>query len=160
MDGYPGVGGGPVLGIPQFDKPDRQILVLGIDGTLSVLNDVDEYVIERPCKITSVQIALRSTGTTSGSTTVDVKRQPKQGGAFATILSAALSVAFNAGGGSKWAASWGSTPTDGKGIAGAAGEPNGLQCYPGDVLRVDVTAIPGVASAGLSVYVGIVNSQV
>jgi hypothetical protein len=159
MNGYPGVGGGPVLGIPQFDKPDRQILVLGVDGTLAVLNDLDEYVIERACKIVAVQASVRSTGGTSGNTTVDVKRQPK-GGAFATVLAAALSIPFNAAAGSKWAASWGSTPQDGKGIAGAAGEPNGLQCQPGDVLRTDVTAIPGTASAGLSVYITIVNTQV
>jgi hypothetical protein len=148
-----------MLGL-TYDKPDKSVILLGNDGSLSVLNDVDEYVFDEPGRIVSVIAALRSTGATSGQTTIDVKKAPRGPGAFTSILATALSIAFNAAAGNKWAASWGSVPQFGKGLATAGGEPSGVVCAPGDILRLDVTAIPGTASAGLSVYVKVVNTQV
>lgn len=148
--------------LPTYDKPDRQIILMGCDGNLAVLNDLDEYVITVPCRITKVHGTVRSTGATSGNTTFDVKKSAGGVGAFTSILTAALSIPFNAAAGAKYATSWGNAnkPQDGKGLTPSVKEPSGVECQPGDVLRLDVTAIPGTTSAGLSVYLEAVNTQV
>lgn len=143
------------MDIPGVQLVRRRTVVLGNDGNLAVANDVDEYVPLHKGRIVGVSAALRSTGGTSGSTTVDVKRSTG-GGAFASILTATLSIAFNAAAGAKNASAG---TKDGQGIAGAAKEPSGLEFNAGDVFRLDVLAIPGATSAGLSVYLEIIETD-
>jgi hypothetical protein len=146
-----GQGGAPPLVGLQLTR--RRTVTLFVDGNLAVANDVAEYIAPRAGRVLGVSIGLRSIGAVSGSTSVDVKLS-KSGGAFATILGAVLSIAFGAA--SKSVASG---ANDGGGMSGAVGEPNGVPFGDGDVLRVDVTAIPGTTSAGLAVYLEIAETD-
>lgn len=141
-----------------FEGSRRRTVVLGNDGALAVLNDVDEYVPLHKGRVIGVSASLRSAGGTSGNTTIDVKKTPtgNPGGAFATILTSQLSIPFNAAAGAKNVSAG---ATDGKGLAGSAKEPSGVDFAAGDIFRLDVIAIPGTASAGLSVYLEIVETE-
>ena len=139
-----------------FEGTRRRTVVLGNDGTLAVLNDVDEYVPLHKGRLIGVSASLRATGGTSGQTTIDIKKSPAGGLAFASVLSATLGIAFNAAAGLK-NVSAGSK--DGQGLAGSAKEPSGVEFAAGDIFRLDVLAIPGVASAGLSVYLEIIETE-
>jgi len=118
----------------------KSVITLPKSGTLAVANEVAGYEVPPGLfgRVQDVEIFLGGTGATSGSTTVDVKKNG------VSILTAALSIAFGA-----------ATKRVRAGISGlvmgpaGAGEPPGVDFAPGDYFRVDVTAIPGVASSDL-----------
>ena len=115
-------------------------------GALAVANDVSAWEAQFNGRIVEVEVYLKSTGTTSGSTTVDVKKNG------VSILAAALSIAFNAA----------TKRTRSKAFAAAAaqGEPSGVRFAAGDYIQADVTAIPGVASSDLAVYLHVAPDDV
>jgi len=102
-------------------------------------------------RVLSAQLSLRTTGATSGATTVDVNKAP--GGASpATILPAAkLSIPQGAAGKNAFSI-----------VAGGVGHPNGVPIDgdQGDTIEVDVDAIPGTASTGAVVFVEIAITNV
>jgi hypothetical protein len=115
----------------------RFVKTLHKAGNQAVANDIAEWQAQFAGRITEVEVSLGNIGGTSGQTSVDVKKNG------VTILSAVASIAFNAA-----AKTVRVVP-----IAGpsGAGEPGGHDFVAGDVFRVDVTAIPGTASADLTV---------
>jgi len=101
-------------------------------------------------RVLSASLSLRTTGATSGATTVDVKKSP--GGANpASILPAVLSIAQGA-----------ATPYVFSKVAGGVGEPNGVPVDGdnADTITVDVTAIPGTASAGGQLFLEVAITDV
>ena len=118
-------------------------------GTLAAVAGVWSYLVPagRFFRIQNVAMSLETTGSTSGATTVDVKKNGT------SILSAVMSIAQGAS--TKYVAAASVVP----GAAGA-GEPGGVDVQPGDVLTVDITAIPGTASTGLSVVMQTVQKDI
>jgi hypothetical protein len=120
----------------------RFVKTLHKAGALAVANDVAEWQAQFFGRITEVEISLGSTGSTSGSTSVDVKKNG------VSILTAVLTIAQ--GSATHNLRTGGANPGVIAAPAGA-GEPGGMEFVPGDVIRVDVTAIPGTTSADLTV---------
>jgi hypothetical protein len=118
-------------------------------GALAAVNDVAEWEAQFYGRIVEVETSLGSIGGTSGNTTVDVKKNGT------SIFVAAPSIAFNAAQKRRRDSATTLLPVGTVGAAGnltpTAGEPNGVDFAPGDLFRVDVTAIPGTASSDLTV---------
>jgi hypothetical protein len=135
----------------------RRTIHLFVDGNQAVANDVAAYVFEKPARIVGVKTGLRNIGGTSGATTVDGKLNT------VSIFSTVPSIAFNAAAKERYdcasALPNGMTGSGGV-LTPANGEPTGVRVHPGDRYRVDVTAIPGTASVGLSVYLELVEEDV
>ena len=101
-------------------------------------------------RVLSAALCLRTTGATSGATTVDVNKAPG-GSSPATILATPLSIAFGAAVKSVQAK-----------VAGGTGEPSGVTVNgnKGDTIEVDVDAIPGTASTGALVILEVAVTDV
>lgn len=99
-------------------------------GNLAAAAAVATFVAVFRFRLTAVVLALGNTGGTSGNTDVDVNRNG------ASIMPAqALRIAQGA------ATKYVKAPP-----AGATGEPSGLVIEPGDVITIDIDAVPGTAS--------------
>jgi len=137
----------------MLDRTRKMIVnfVLGPD-TLAAVVGAATWAVPAGFKgrVLSAALSLRTTGTTSGATTVDVNKAP--GGVTpVTILSTPLSIAF------------GATVKSVKAkVAGGTGEPNGVPVDGdnGDTITVDVDAIPGVASAGGQLFLEVAVTDV
>jgi len=105
-------------------------------GALAAATDVAGYRAQRNFRVIGVSMFLRTTGATSGSTTVDVNK------AGASILSAAMSVAQGAA--QKW--------QEGALGSAARGYPRGVDVLKGELITVDIDAIPGTTSNDLEVF--------
>lgn len=130
-------------------------------GALAVANDVAEWEAQFYGRILEVETSLGSIGGTSGSTTVDVKKNG------VSIFSAAPSIAFNAAQKRRRDSMGPLLPVGTVGAAGnlvpgpvGAGEPGGVDFVPGDFFRVDITTIPGAASSDLTVDLHIIARDV
>lgn len=121
----------------------RFLKSLFVDGALTVANGLATWSAQFKGRINEIELSLRTTGATSGATTVDVKKNG------VTILSAVFSVAQGAATKFVRTAPGGAGPSLVLGPAGG-GEPSGVDFVEGDLFTVDVTAIPGTASAGLT----------
>ncbi|HWQ96716.1 MAG TPA: hypothetical protein VN538_01290 [Clostridia bacterium] len=88
------------------------------------------------CRILEAEAALNTTGSTSGNTDVDVNK----GGAS---IMAAQALRIAQGSATKFVKA--------KPSVGVVGEPAGVPCEVGDVITVDVDAIPGTTSKDLTV---------
>ena len=122
----------------------RVVVDLSKSGALAVANEVAGWEAQFRGRIVEAEVFLGNLGGTSGQTAVDVKLNG------VSIFTAAPSVAFNAA--AKRVRTAALTPV--------AGEPSGVRFGPGDYFRVDVTAIPGVASQDLTVTLSIVLEDV
>jgi hypothetical protein len=125
-----------VLRFGGYDPIRRVAVQLPKSGNLAIANEVAGWEAQFIGRIIEAELFLGNLGGTSGSTTVDVKKNG------VSILTAALSIAFNAA----------TKRTRQKNLIGAFGEPSGVPFTAGDYFRVDVTAIPGAASADLIVH--------
>lgn len=127
----------------------KSVITLAKSGALAVANEVAAYEVPPGLfgRVQDVQVFLGNIGGTSGSTTVDVKKNG------VSILQAPIAIAFNA------ATKRARTAALVVGPAGA-GEPPGVDFAPGDYFRVDVTTIPGVASQDLIASLQIVEKDV
>lgn len=118
-------------------------------GAQAVANDIAEWEAQFYGRIVEVETSLGNIGGTSGSTTVDVKKNG------VSIFAALPSIAFNAATKRRRDSASALLPVGTVGAAGnltpTAGEPNGVDFAPGDLFRVDVTVIPGAASSDLTV---------
>jgi hypothetical protein len=142
--------------MPQLIR--REIIHLHKAGAQTVANDVAAYEFQSHGRIVEVETYLGNIGGTSGSTSVDGKLNG------ASIFSTVPSIAFNAA--TKRRRDSSTTATGASGgsannvLTPAAGEPFGVRFHPGDYYRVDVTTIPGAASADLSVFLHVVLEDV
>ncbi len=147
-DAGPSRAGAPMQG-GDFG-PRRVVVHLHRAGAQAVANDVAGYEFQSRARIVEVETYLGNIGATSGATNVDGKLNT------VSIFTTVPSIAFNAAtkrrrdaAGPVFPAASGSggvlTPVFG-------GPEAGVRVQPGDYYRVDVLAIPGVASADLSVY--------
>ncbi len=138
--------------------PRRVVIHLHKAAALAVANDVAGYEFEFRGRIVEVETYLGNIGTTAGATTVDGKLNT------VSIFSTVPSIAFNAATKRRRdAAGPVILPTGGSGsgvLTPAFGGPEaGVRVQPGDYYRVDVLAIPGAASADLSVYLHLVLEE-
>ena len=122
----------------MLDRIRKIIVTLGLPGALAAGTSRAIWPVPAGFKgrVLSAALSLRTTGTTSGATTVDVNKAP--GGASpVTMLSTPLSIAFGAAVKSVKAL-----------VAGGTGHPTGVAVDGdnGDTIEVDVDAIPGVTS--------------
>jgi len=123
----------------------RSYVSLALPGNLAVAAGVAGFVAEFPANIVKAQLYLGSTGTGAGSTTVTVKKN-----GTAILPAAGLTIAGAAAG--KTAESATTKPE---------GLPGGVRIDVGDVITVDVSAIPGTtASANGEVKLHIVQSDI
>lgn len=102
------------------------------DGALTAATDKAIWPVRKPCRLLECSLSLRATGGTSGNTDVDVNKN-------GTSILAAPGLRIAQGATTKYV---NTKPT------GAAGMPGGVALKPGDVVSVDVDAIPGAASTG------------
>jgi hypothetical protein len=135
--------------------PRRVVIHLHKSGAQGVANDVAGYEFQFRAKIVEVETYLGNIGTTSGATQVDGKLNT------VSVFSTVPSIAFNAATKRRRdAAGPVILPTGGAGngvLTPVFGGPEaGVRVAPGDYYRVDVLAIPGAASADLSVYLHLV----
>lgn len=126
----------------------RSVKSLFVGGALAVAAGRATWAAQGKGRIQEIEMALGLTGGTSGSTTIDVKKNGTsilvgtplsiaQGSATKFVRSAAL-VYGPAGG----------------------GEPAGVDYVEGDVFTVDVSAIPGTTSTDLTVDLFGINKDV
>lgn len=127
---------------PQLVR--RVVIPLHKSGALAVANDVAAWEAQFRGRILEVEVYLGGTGTTSGQTTVDVKKNA------VSVLGATVGIAFNAATKRSRTAN----------LTNPYGEPSGHRFQPGDYFQADVLAIPGVASADLSVYLHVALEDV
>lgn len=131
----------------------RKIIVtIPLPGTLAATAERGAWPVPAGFKgrVLSAALHLQSTGATSGSTQVDVNKAP--GGANpASILPAVLSIAQGA-----------ATKHTKSKVAGGAGHPTGVPVDGdrGDLITVDVDAIPGTASANGAVFLEVAVTDV
>ncbi|HWR37015.1 MAG TPA: hypothetical protein VN622_14225 [Clostridia bacterium] len=122
----------------------RTTINLPISGALAVAAGVVTWAAQFRGRIEEVELSLGTTGSTSGSTTVDVKK----GGAS---IMAANALQIAQGSATKYVRA---SP------AAASGHPKGLPFEPGDVITVDVTTVPGTASTNGLVTLSIIAQDV
>lgn len=123
----------------NYNPTRRIVLCLPKSGNLAIANEVAGWEAQFNGRIVEAELFLGNIGGTSGATTVDVKKNG------VSILPSALSIAYNAA----------NKRVRQGGLVGAIGEPSGVPFTKGDYLRVDVTAIPGTASADLIAHLHI-----
>ena len=112
-------------------------VTLPITGNLAVGNDKVGWEAQMRCRLVEAEVYLQSIGTTSGATTIRINQ-----GATSLFGATALQIAYNA-------ATKRVRATPAVAMTGSA--PSGVSVAPGDYITVDVTAIPGVASANATV---------
>jgi hypothetical protein len=117
----------------------RLMKSLFVGGAVAVVNGRATWAAQCKGRVQEVEMSLGLTGSASGATTIDVKKNGTsimvgtpltiaQGSATKYVRSAAL--VYGAAGG---------------------GEPGGVDFVEGDVFTVDITAIPGTTSTDLTV---------
>jgi hypothetical protein len=106
-------------------------VTLPINGNLAVGNDKAGWECQKRSRLVEAELYLQSIGTTSGATNIRINN-----GATSLFGATDFQIAFNA-----------ATKRVRAKPPGAQGTPSGVSVEPGDYLTVDVTAIPGVASA-------------
>jgi hypothetical protein len=128
------------------DSFRKSTITLPLFGTLAVLTAAATFTSKRSFVITGAQLGLPDTGTGTGNTTVVVKvNGTAVNGSGSSVAGAATgkSVAIAL------------TPTS------PAGNPSGVSINPGDVVTVDVTAVPGTtAPKGGAVYLDVVQRDI
>ena len=126
----------------------RNKIPLIVPGALATGVGQATYQAQEKGRVNEVEIALGATGSVSGNTTVDVKKNGVsilaagpasivQGSATKTLRITSL-VLGPAGG----------------------GEPSGVDYVEGDLFTVDITAVPGTTSTTLTVYLGAIGKNV
>jgi len=126
----------------------RSMKTLFVAGALAAVTGRATWAAQKKGRIQEIEMSLGLTGSVSGSTTIDVKKNGTsilvgtpltiaQGSATKFVRSAAL-VLGPAGG----------------------GEPSGVDYVEGDVFTVDITAVPGTTSTDLTVDFLEINKNV
>lgn len=109
------------------DSFRKSYLTLPLQPTVAVATAVITYIVQRPMKVIGMQLCLSDTGTGTGATTVNVNVNGTaiNAGGSLSIAVGAASNAVN------------TTPNV------STGYPGGYGVAKGDVITVDVTAVPG-----------------
>jgi len=115
------------------------------DGNLAAGTDKAIWPVRFPCRLLECSLALRTTGATSGNTDVDVNKNGS------TVLTApGLRIVQGAS----------TKHVSAKPSVGVAGHPNGVPLKAGDVVSVDIDAIPGTASTGGVVHLVVAPTDI
>ena len=116
----------------QYARRTAVNLPIG-DGNLAVGTDKAIWPVRFPCRLLECSLALRTTGATSGNTDVDVNKN-----GVSVLTAPGLRIAQGAA----------TKHVSVKPGVGVAGHPAGVPLKVGDVVSVDIDAIPGTASTG------------
>ena len=108
----------------------RSHLSMPLFGALAVATAVATYQVQKPYVLTGAQLALADTGTGAGNTSAVVKVN-------GVAVTPVLSIAGAAAGKTAYADANASTP----GVY-----PAGISLKPGDVVTVDITAVPATTA--------------
>ncbi|MEZ2347422.1 hypothetical protein [Terriglobus sp. RCC_193] len=111
-----------------MEKIGRSYVTLPLMGALAVGAGVVAFVAPRPMRISGAQLVLKATGTGAGNTTAQIKVGANN------ILKADLTIAGAAA--TKYV----------KQSAKGGGVPSGYDVNEGDVITVDITAIPATTA--------------
>ncbi|HLZ93368.1 MAG TPA: hypothetical protein VKQ28_16810 [Candidatus Acidoferrum sp.] len=135
----------------------RRVVIPMINwAALAVANDVDEWEAQFYGRILEVETSLGNLGT-AAATTIDVKKNG------VSIFPIAPSIAFNAATKRRRDSASALLPVGTVGAAGnltpTAGEPSGVDFAPGDLFRLDVTAI-GTGSSNLKALLSCIVKDV
>jgi hypothetical protein len=109
------------------DSFRKSLLTLPLQPTLAVATAAITYIVQRPSRVIGAQLCLSDSGTGAGATTVNVLVN-----AVAINPAASLSIAVGAGSNAV------NTP-----ISLDSQYPGGFRVNKGDVITVNVTAVPG-----------------
>ena len=127
------------------DSFRRSHLTLPLFGPLAVAATVATFLVDRHQRLAAVQLTLTDSGVGAGQTSIAVKINGND------VTPAGLAVA-------------GAAPVPaigGKVIGGVQGFPNGAALEPGDVITIDVTAVPATtAPKGGAVVLDLVQLDV
>jgi len=128
--------GGSTAGLTNLANASaRFTVILSQTGTLAARAGFGAFRAPFPCVLETLDMAVQSLGGTSGATSVDVNLATAPGSDAATILVAPFSLAYNAAN-----LFLTKVPSCAPLVVGS-----------GNVISADVDAVPGTASAGLTV---------
>jgi hypothetical protein len=126
----------------------RSVKTLFVAGALAVVNGRATWAAQGKGRIQEVEMSLGLTGSVSGSTTIDVKKN-----GTSIMVGTPLTIAQGATTKFVRSAALVYGPVGG-------GEPAGVDYVEGDVFTVDLTAVPGTTSTDLTVDLFGINKNV